>query len=283
MLKSVVSTCIYRDIDVWEVAHKNIVRYIDSENYYVIVPDVDYTKFKEITDSKYFIKKESEILAYSKSDIRQLLPKKHKGIAGWYYQQFLKLELTRSLNNGYVLIWDADTIPLKNLKFISEAQEPIYYFGNENHVPYYEFNNRLLNLEKKFLKSFIAQCLPVHTNDVIDLVQQIESTYQCDFVRSIINCIDPNGSLQQFSEYELVGNFVMSKKEGNINLQPGLWERNGKDLYRFKSNAINIKFNMRLSGRFDFVSVESGFYTSCIEYLFQKICNQIKKIRLSIR
>ena len=82
------------------------------------------------------------------------------GRFGWYFQQFIKMsELDEGEDRDINLIWDADTIPLKELSF--ERNGKIFFYqGKELHPPYFELIKNLLNEEKFVRTSFIAQCLP---------------------------------------------------------------------------------------------------------------------------
>ena len=81
-----------KDIKTWFYASRAILRYCDSENYYVIVPAKDYETFRLLSPVPYKVIDESDLTSnFSLSSVRDFLPDDRKNTAGWYYQQFLKV------------------------------------------------------------------------------------------------------------------------------------------------------------------------------------------------
>lgn len=47
-----------------------------------------------------------------------------RGLVGWYYQQFLKLQYARMCKDEYYMSWDGDTVPCKNFSMFSDDGRP---------------------------------------------------------------------------------------------------------------------------------------------------------------
>jgi hypothetical protein len=115
----VISTCILRDASIWEKTSQKLLEHIQSENYILIVPKEEVSEFIKITPSNFNIFDEESIIGKDINWVREILPPHLINRAGWYFQQLLKIGFLASLKPGNIgVIWDADTIPLKNIKFI---------------------------------------------------------------------------------------------------------------------------------------------------------------------
>ena len=53
-----------------------------------------------------------------------------RGITGWYYQQFLKMQYAFMCKDEYYMAWDGDTIPCRIVQMFSEDGHP--YMDNKN-------------------------------------------------------------------------------------------------------------------------------------------------------
>lgn len=156
MINKVICVCCKKDASTFENSANYICEYILARTYVVLVPKKDYEYFASLNLKKFQIVSEDKY-----EDIADALRDKPVGKRfGWYFQQFIKMsELDDGEDSDINLIWDADTIPLKELSF--ERNGKLYFYqGKENHPPYFELIRDLLNEEKLVQTSFIAQCLP---------------------------------------------------------------------------------------------------------------------------
>ena len=143
MINKTISVCEQRNIEAWSIAAPRILNYIDSIEYEVIVPDAQVEIFKDVTPSQIRVKPESAYIGKRNlAWLQSLMPQDFIMRAGWYLQQFIKIEACRAAKPyETVLIWDADTIPLQKLEFEDEAGRLIYYKGNHRpliHKPYFD-------------------------------------------------------------------------------------------------------------------------------------------------
>ena len=202
----------------------------------LIVPTKDINTFKNKLkfNKKVEIFNENEIVNKKNFfDLCDKYLKYKKGFKsfrkGWYYQQVLKL--TYSLDNKFftnhnLVMWDADTIPLKKIKFFNNKNEPISYGSfYEYHKPYFKHNKIIfgesyipldfaatiqfyaLNIEdrndlRSFLKDFnkknkIAASKLFVGNTILKGIEIQDNSYPIDG--------------QLVSEQELVGAFIFKK------------------------------------------------------------------------
>ena len=71
-----------------------------------------------------------------------------KSRAGWYFQQFLKLGISKSnIISDLYLIWDADNIALKPISFFSNDNKVLLDITSEYHKPYFEIIEKLTGIK----------------------------------------------------------------------------------------------------------------------------------------
>ncbi len=221
----VVSTCIERDLEIWKYSSRGIIKHFKSEKYVVIVPRASVEKFKVVSPAIYqVISEESVFPDESLQTIQNRLPPALFERAGWYYQQLLKIEYLRSLpRGGAAVIWDADTIPLRDLKFIDDAGRLILRYGVYHqariHQPYFSLISELLGLSRAFDDSFIAQCFPVRVEWVQAFCGAITLKSQLKWWEAVLSYVATNPSYCAFSEYESLGTYFLSKYPKEVVLQ----------------------------------------------------------------
>ncbi|MBS1164753.1 MAG: hypothetical protein H6R00_778 [Proteobacteria bacterium] len=247
--------CAIRDIEVWAVASKFIPKYIEADSYCVIVPDSDAPAFRWVTDSRFSVIPESEYTGRFEAALASAIEKHGSARFGWYIQQFIKIAAMASGNpDDYVLIWDADTIPVRKISFFSQDGKILFYTGSEHHKPYFESIERLTGLSKAIPQSFIAQCLlgkAGWTAEFLDLVQERSGK---DPFQAIIDATDLSEK-SGFSEYETLGTFFFSKYKDLFAPSGRKWERNGYSLLGspLKLEGPHSRFLLRNA---DFVAFE---------------------------
>ena len=133
---------------------------------------------------------------------------------GWYFQQFLKMGFSRVFNKNPYIVWDADTLPLKEINFIDNGKY-IFYVKNEYHKPYFDTIKILLNLKKIKKESFISEkmiIIPKYMNQLLDQIESNNCIQGDLFYEKVINSItqkDINNA--GFSEFETYGTFMENK------------------------------------------------------------------------
>ncbi|MEO5341302.1 MAG: DUF6492 family protein [Magnetococcus sp. MYC-9] len=254
-LAKVVSVCCYRDGGVWQRASREIVRRIAATSYEVLVPDHEVALFQAITAAPFAVVEESRYLGgRSLAWLEGQIPH-GRGRPGWYLQQFLKIEAARrGRAEEVVLIWDADTIPLKPLHFTDRHGRLSYYMGDEHHLPYFQTIQKLLDLEKIVDFSFIAQCFPVRSGWANAFCAAIERRSGLHWIDAVLRNLDFEHFFG-FSEYESLGTFLLHTHPEEMVFNTRHWQRMGKRLLG-SLEALTEERIQALSAEYDYISFE---------------------------
>ncbi len=253
--KKIISVCSKKDADVWKFASHKIIKFIESEKYEVIVPDSEVDLFKRISPKNYTVINESHYSSNLKEILRKKIPLENQSKLGWYLQQFTKIHAAKTDDeNDYVLIWDADTVPLKELSFFSVKNKLMFYAGKENHESYFTLIDRLLGLKKNNDFSFIAQCFPIKTKWLNEFFEAISDQSQSWEIK-IISEIDFSQK-SGFSEYETLGTYFLNSYSNHMIISDRPWLRLGNSRIGSVKN-IDKKWAIDLLCRYDFASFET--------------------------
>lgn len=253
---SVVSVCSSKDIDVWSVAALNICKYIPATRYYLYVPDHEVGLFREKTPSLFEIIGEQAICGDLIDNLRERIAGKAEDRFGWYLQQLIKLmALYVHQADDLIIIWDADTVPLKRLSFATESNQIIHYAGSERNKPYFDAIERLLGMEPAVNYSFIAQSLAMKGAWLKIFFDEIEQRHGKPWPTAVLDSIDFHQDAG-FSEYETLGTFA-ARRFGTEMI------RSGSEWNRFGNRDIGSVFELanptarKKLAKYDFVSFEA--------------------------
>ena len=137
------------NIETLKISIPLINKYYSSPLYTIICPESSITTFITAFNNYKNVKIISEDSLISKNDFQLL----YKSIAKemdvneiklnktyWYYQQVLKIvfALDNSKLDENIIMWDADTIPLRKLDFFDNSESILYGSLNEFHKQYFE-------------------------------------------------------------------------------------------------------------------------------------------------
>ncbi len=137
-----------------------------------------------------------------------------RGITGWYYQQFLKMQYARLCEDAYYLVWDGDTIPCGPFSMFHEKTGiPYLDVKGEYHEEYFVTLARLLpGMRKCIEKSFISEHMLIRSDLMKELIGEIEAGSDLlgtAFWEKIIHAIDAHDlQSNSFSEFETYGTYV---------------------------------------------------------------------------
>ena len=148
--------------------------------------------------------------------VKKIIKKRNKFAAmrsGWYIQQFLKMQYYRICQDNYYLIWDSDTIPVKEVKMFNNYSKPYLDVKTEYHKPYFITMKKIFpELEKKNNYSFISEHMLIKTKIMKILINRININKNISgdtWYEKIINCINKKDLPKSgFSEFETYGTFV---------------------------------------------------------------------------
>ena len=262
-LRRVISVCELKDIAAWRIASRQIARQIAAREYHLICPDAQLAEFQRASHPAWVILGESGFRANCQLDlIRARVAGRNADRVHWLFQQFIKINAVcdGGLDDGdLVLIWDADTVPLRPLEFVDAGSGKVcYYHGTEHHRPYFETLERLLGFGKMSGESFIAQCLPVRVRWVRELVREIQHRFGTPYVEAVLGLL-PGHSGSEFSEYETIGSWVLRHHRDEVMFRSAnRWLRGGLRLLGPDPSGIRATLVMRLLAiRYDFVAVEN--------------------------
>lgn len=254
-ISEVICVCSWGDAPTWEKAATRIVRNISARHYKLLVPDNELERFREITPSAIEVLPESRYLGDIVRRLNAVIPPERMARRGWYLQQFIKIAAARAAEpDAVVLIWDADTVPLKPLRFIDEAGRVLYYKGSEHHLPYFKLIRDLLGLERKVDFSFIAQCFPLRVRWLNELCDELEHRYNSAWYEAIISRIDFSQD-SGFSEYETMGTYIAHHHPQEIAFSSARWWRFGNRLVG-DITLLTDRKALALSRKYDFLSFE---------------------------
>jgi len=223
-----------KDSHTWMFASPCIERRVVGNNYHVIVPDREVPLFKNISANSYKVIGEGTFFGGISIDyVRARMPDSNKNRAGWYYQQLVKLAALLQLpanDDDFLVVWDADTLPLINIDFINPEGKLRYFRGSEHHSPYFAAIHRLLGMGKIINFSFIAQCFPIYRRWIKELIDTIQSRNGKIWYDAILDNTDL-GLMSGFSEYETMGTFLTHRHFSEIEICNLPWERLGAQKY----------------------------------------------------
>ena len=185
-----------------------------------------------------------------------------RGVTGWYYQQFLKMQYAFTCKDEYYMVWDGDTVPCRTINMFNEQTgQPFLDLKHEYHPEYFETMGKLLPGFKKVIeRSFISEHMLMRKDIMISLINDIEKNDSIEgtrFWEKIINCIEPEKIFDSsFSEFETYGTYVALKYPDVYRLREWHSFRLGGSF--FDINTICDRDFEWLAKDFDAISFEKG-------------------------
>lgn len=150
-----------------------------------------------------------------------------RGVTGWYYQQFLKMQYAFVCKEDYYLIWDGDTVPCKPFSMFRQDGLPYLDLKREYHEEYFHtIGNLFPGMRKSIAKSFISEHMLIRCDIMKQLIGDIigysaEETaganddakdhirMQTLFYEKILRAVRPGQIMNTaFSEFETYGTYV---------------------------------------------------------------------------
>ena len=146
----------------------------------------------------------------------------NKSFAGWFLKQFLTYVYSYVCDDEYYVVWDADTLPLRPIRFIDENGVPYFTYKREYVAPYFKTIKTLLNMDKYMPESFISEhqvVCPQYAIEMFSSMEANESIPGKTFWEKAIYACDFSEWNQPFSDYETYGTFVMNKHPESYRLR----------------------------------------------------------------
>jgi hypothetical protein len=224
---AVISVCHPSHISTWSLVAPRILAALAPRSAVVIVPDEARAAFVRASPGEFQVECDSEHASAFGGRLRGCLAAVGTDRRyGWYLQQFLKLSALRAMPaDRRAIIWDADTLPLRPLRFFDADGAPRFYTGSESHGPYFTTTRALLGYGKQTTRSFVAQSLPVVTDWAHEFFDHLEEDGR-SWSDRILDVIEPRIP-SSFSEYETLGSFFLRRHPDEMRWQTGAWIRGG--------------------------------------------------------
>lgn len=185
-----------------------------------------------------------------------------RGIVGWYYQQFLKMEYARKCQDEYYLVWDGDTVPTKEFSMFKKGTETPYFdMKTEHNNRYFETITKMFPEMYKCLgKSFISEHMLINSRMMKKMLGEIEGKEEIageKFFEKIINVIEPaNLTETSFSEFETFGTYVAFRSPDLYRLKD--WHSIRYGSVYFRADELTEEDFAWLGRDFDAVSFEKN-------------------------
>lgn len=254
-LDRVISVAAEPDGNTWWCTQGRVLTHIKADRYQLLVPADELAHFRNITDRAFEVIAENEVLnGLTKETIAAKLPPALKHRAGWYLQQFVKINAVRAGHSQSVnLIWDADTLPVRDLQFVEGGRLRLYQ-SRKIHPPYFDTIERLISHNRTVEHSFIAQCMAVRWHWVDGLCRLIENRFCRPWTEAVLASLD-HRHISEFSEYGTLGTYLTAFCPGEYRLSNRPWERHGYSLFGDPQTLSAAKLN-RLGRSVDFIAFE---------------------------
>ena len=170
------------------------------------------------------------------------------------------MQFSRVCLDKYYLIWDSDTIPVKEVKMFNDYGKPYFDIKKEYHKPYFKTMKKIFpELKKKYKYSFISEHMLIKTEIMKNLLNKIyfnKKIFGDTWYIKIINCINSKDlRYSGFSEYETYGTFASKYYSKEYNIRKWKSLRSGNLYYSYKLLTDNdIK---KISKKYDAVTFEN--------------------------
>jgi len=213
--------------------------------------------------------------------------------SNWYFQQFLKMSYAFHCSTDYYLVWDSDTIPLRNIRFwknIDGTEKCL--FGEHKHQsaqqPCLDTLNTLFNgkVKRLFNESFIVEHMMINKKIMKELIHEIEMNDQLQgkyFFEKILYAVNKNDiEYGAFSEFETYGNYV-------LNYYPDMYAIRKLKAYRqggmvIEKSQINNEVLDWIAKDYDTVSFEEmRGYNRIFVFLREKGASYVRRKKISFQ
>lgn len=187
-----------------------------------------------------------------------------RGVTGWYYQQFLKMQYAFLCEEEYYMVWDGDTIPCRRFSmFCEESGKPYLDLKHEHHEEYFKTMEKLIpGLRKSIEQSFISEHMLMKCEIMKQLIGEIQNNQALigdAFYEKILFAIAPEvlGS-NSFSEFETYGTYVSMRYVDTYRLRSWHSFRYGGEF--FHPDLITEDDYEWLGKDFDAISFEKNHF-----------------------
>ena len=144
------------------------------------------------------------------------------GRAGWYFKQLaIFAYAARPEAADHYLVWDADTLPLREMSFFDSDGRVVFDVAPDLHAPYFETMKTMIGIERQVDYSFISDHMMLEKEIALALIDRIigsEVPSGEALARRALASISDRALVggSGFSEYETYGSFVAANFPGRF-------------------------------------------------------------------
>ena len=148
-----------------------------------------------------------------------------RGVTGWYYQQFLKMQYARICQDEYYMTWDGDTIPCQKFSMFQEGSGAPYLDVKDEYCERYFITLGKLfpGMGKLIRPSFISEHMLFNKEIMEQMLAEIEANEALlgnVFWEKVIHAISAEDLRKNsFSEFETYGTYVAFRHTGKYKLR----------------------------------------------------------------
>jgi len=216
---------------------KNIIGY---RNIYIVTCDMSIEPIDDV-----IIIDENDF-PFNKKSISDIIDNNTR--AGWYLQQLIKLYagfIIRDILDNYLVI-DSDTFFMNPTVFF-ENNLPLYNFGTEYHIPYFDHMSNLHPmLCKQNIYSGITNHMMFQKNIICELFKLVEEYHNQLFWIVFLLCMnydDINGA--GASEYEIYFNYLHIFHKDKFIMRELKWQYSSELIFNDEISYISAHWYMR--------------------------------------
>lgn len=224
----IVSFCTKEHLAVWKLCSRLLLENVKADHYVVYVPEEQVDTFLAETPRGIVVRSENSLAPRFAAPLRKkVLGAENLERFGWYFQQYLKLTALENTSADLVIIWDSDSVPVREISFLGIDGRLLYLTSDEFHPPYFDMIRRLTGFDRSQLGSFIGPGFPVRKVWFEEFVAGVSEKWGVrDWVEALMEVTD--FSLESgFSEYEMLGTWISQVHGDQIVTRPARWERFG--------------------------------------------------------
>lgn len=210
----------------------------DAENIHLILsersPYQDLGLLKTLTSKPVYLHKESDILKIDRSRLSYR--------PNWIYQMLLKMLQNVTQNDNFLII-ESDCVVLQPISFFENGKTTFFLCRDQNHQPYFNFNNKVLGIGREYNHSFISEFMMYNKDKVNEMIKKSGCKDKYEFLELVYNSVD--GSCYP-ADYELYGNFCYKYYPNEFDVKKldfGFFGRESKEKPFWEDDEIRFLIN----------------------------------------
>lgn len=157
----------------------------------------DLDLIKSYTDKQVYLHLENDVLKIDKEKISYR--------PNWIYQMMLKIFQNVTEKDNFLII-EADCLILKKIEFFNGDKTIFYLTRDQYHLPYFNFNKKVLNLDRISNHSLISEFMMYDKKKINHMLKECNCENVTDFINLIYDTVDDTCYP---ADYELYGNFCL--------------------------------------------------------------------------